>query len=310
MKQSLLITGGTGFIGTHLRNHLDQRQIDFKYTTRRKTNDLRAIQIPDITEKINWAEALEDIETVIHLAGRAHVLNETSSNALEVFRQVNTKPTLHLAEQMIKHNSRRLVFVSTIGVNGDRTPPDTPFTENSPIEPSRPYAAAKYEAEQGLAGLQSNLEIVIVRPPLVYGPHAPGNFAQLVRLVESGIPLPLGDTQNRRSLVSVQNLCDFLLTCATHSMASNETFLVSDRHNLSTTDILQNVAHALGRPARLFTVPRPIIKTMLKLLQRERIFHQLFGSLTVDSSKAQRLLGWQPPLSVKQSFAALKANST
>jgi len=307
----ILVTGATGFIGQNLCPIISQQGLPFRAAVRRAVPNMpSSIQVGEIDGATDWSEALDGIDSVIHLAGRAHVLKDVSTDPLAEFRRVNTDGTLNLAKQMVENGCKRLVFVSTIGVNGDATPIDQPFTEDSTPNPQLPYALAKWEAEQGLEGFKDRLEIVVVRPPLVYGPNAPGNFGQLVRWIERGVPLPLGSARNQRSLIAVQNLCDFLIQCAQHPNVAGETFLVSDGEDLSTPELLESVARALGRRVTLFPVPEIILRLPLRLLGRERIVDQLFGSLVVDSSKARGLLNWSPPLSVYEAIRTLKPEAT
>jgi nucleoside-diphosphate-sugar epimerase len=306
MTPSLLVTGATGFIGSHLRAMLAQRDISATYAVRRPTEAIpRTITVGEVDGKTNWSLALQGVETVIHLAARAHVLNEDHPQPIEEYRRVNTRGTARLAEAMITHGCRRLVFVSSIGVNGDSTPIDEPFTEQSPPAPQQPYARAKWEAEQHLHTLHDQLEVVTVRPPLVYGPNAPGNFARLIRWVQKGLPLPLGAVHNRRSFIAVQNLCDFLIHCAQQPAAARETFLISDDETVSTTELLRRVGRSLGQPVRLLPVPPSLLRLGLSAVGRGEMARKLLGSLVVDSSKARSTLGWQPPLTLDEALATL-----
>ena len=306
MTAPLLITGATGFIGQHLYRIMSEDGQPLRCALRRPVSNFSdTVQVGDIDGTTDWQEALHNVELVIHLAGRAHILKENSGDPLSEFRRVNVQGALRLAQQMIDQGCRRLVYVSSIGVNGDLTPINQPFTEMSPPAPQMPYALAKWEAEQQLELLKSQLEIVIVRPPLVYGPGAPGNFGRLLRLVRRGLPLPLGAAHNRRSLVAVQNLCDFLRHCAQHPAAAGELFLISDGEDLSTPDLLRRMATALDCPLRLLPVPESLLRLPLRAAGRERMLNQLFGSLLVDSSKARQQLEWQPLLTMDQALSAL-----
>ena len=315
MKAPVLVTGSNGFIGTHLRRMMASHNIAGRYAVRASAeatvigSDPEQVLIGDIDEQTDWREALAGVEVVIHLAGRAHILRETHADPLKAFRQVNTAGTLRLAEQMREMGCRRLVFVSTIGVNGDSTPIDQPFTEMSTPAPAMPYALAKWEAERGLDRFRDELEIVILRPPLVYGAGAAGNFGRLLRLVQSGIPLPLGAARNLRSLVAVQNLCDFVLLCAQHPLAAGESYLISDGEDLSTPQLLRAMAAASGRSIRLLPIPEALMRLPLRAVGRERIVNQLFGSLVVDSSKARESLGWRPIVTVQEALAALQEDA-
>ena len=307
MISSCLITGATGFIGHHLYRWMSKQGETVRCAVRRPSQAFAdAVEVGEIHGETDWRQALVGVDTVIHLAARAHVLKETSRDPLVEFRRVNVEGTLRLAEQMIEQGCRRLIFVSTIGVNGDSTSVDRPFTELSPPAPHMPYAVAKWEAEKQLQQLKDQLEIVIVRPPLVYGANAPGNFGRLVRYVKRGIPLPLGSACNRRSFVAVQNLCDFLSCCVYHPAAVGETFLISDGEDLSTPELLRCLGTTFNRPVRLLPVPEILLRLPLRAAGRERLVNQLFGSLVVDSSKARTTLDWTPPLSVNQALAKLR----
>jgi len=256
----------------------------------------------ELGSQTEWLPALEGVTSVVHCAARAHVMRDTTTDPLAEFRRVNVDGTLNLARQAAQGGVKRFVFVSSIGVNGAVTS-DVPFTADDRPAPHSPYAQSKFEAEQGLHRLaeETGLDVVIIRPPLVYGPGAPGNFGALVRAVRRGWPLPLGTvTGNRRSLVAIDNLVDLILTCLVHPAATNQTFLVSDGEDLSTADLLQHLGAAMGRPARLLPVPMRVLALGAKLLGKPEIFQSLCSSLQVDMSKTRDLLGWQPPIGVDE----------
>jgi UDP-4-keto-D-QuiNAc 4-reductase len=300
----ILVTGADGFIGQTLCPVLERAGHRVR----------KAIWLPlpsadqdwfvsgDIGPDTDWSEALTGIDTVIHLAGRAHILKETAPDPLAEFRRVNVEGTRRLAQMAANSGVKRLVFISSIGVNGSSTPYDQPFTEESPAAPHNPYARSKWEAEQALQSIaqKTGLEIVIVRPPLVYGPGVKANFLQLLTWVQRGIPLPLGYVRNRRSLIGVQNLADFLRCAAEHPAAANQVFLVSDGDDLSTTELIRRMARALNRPARLVPVPAQLVNLPARMLGKEKLIEQLWGSLAVNMQKAHDLLRWTPPLSVDE----------
>jgi nucleoside-diphosphate-sugar epimerase len=236
----------------------------------------------------------------VHTAARAHVLNDRVTDPLAEFRRVNTVGTLRLAEQAAATGVKRFVFVSSIGVNGVQTSIGKPFSEATQPKPHNAYALSKWEAEQGLMRIadETGLEVVIIRPPLVYGCNAPGNFGSLMRAVQRGWPLPLGAVHNQRSLVALDNLVDFIVTCITHPQAANQTFLVSDGQDLSTTELVRGMAQAAGVPARLLPVPVWALQAGATLLGKGDAVQRLCGNLQVDISKARNLLGWTPPVSV------------
>jgi nucleoside-diphosphate-sugar epimerase len=237
-------------------------------------------------------------EAIAHLAGRAHVIRETGADSTDVFRRVNVAGTLMLARLAAAAGTRRFVYVSSIKVNGD----EGMYTEADPPSPCGPYGASKLEAEIGLRELaaRTGLEVVIVRPPLVYGPGVKANFRALSQAVAMGIPLPLGSAHNRRSLIALDNLVDFLVAVLTHPAAAGETFLVSDGNDLSTAELIRGLAHALRRSPRLVSVPPPLLLAVAAVLRRRDVTQRLLGSLQVDMSKARRLLGWTPPISVEE----------
>ena len=257
--------------------------------------------VEDIASHTDWLLPLQGCETVIHLAARVHVLTDRAVEPLEAFRSVNVQGTLNLARQAAASGIRRFVFVSSIGVNGVETY-DVPFSENTIPAPHSPYALSKYEAEAELMKLASKtgIEVVVVRPPLVYGPNAPGNFGTLMRWLLRGVPLPLGAIGNQRSYVSLANLVDLIVTCAGHPAAANQLFLVSDGEDLSTTGLLRRLAQALGKPARLVPVPVEVLKFAASVVGKPELAQRLCGNLQVDISKARSLLGWKPPLPVDE----------
>lgn len=257
------------------------------------------IQVDAIGPHTDWSGKLDGIDTVIHLAGRVHVMKETTDDPLSAFRYVNTAGTEHLARTAAKTGVRRLLYVSTIKVNGGRTI-GAPFTEEDEPAPEDPYAISKWEAEQALQRIsaETGLQTVVVRPPLVYGPGVKGNFLRLMQWVDKGIPLPLSMVRNRRSLIALDNLVDVLVRCIESPQAAGQTFLVADGEDLSTPELIRSIAKALGRRARLFPFPSILLRLGTKLLMMEGVSNRLFGSLVVDSSKVKNLLSWGPPVSV------------
>ncbi|AOF87746.1 3-beta hydroxysteroid dehydrogenase/isomerase family protein [Hydrogenophaga sp. RAC07] len=240
---------------------------------------------------------------VLHLAARVHVMDDPSADPLTAFRQTNTAGTLHLARQAAAVGVRRFVFVSSIKVNGECTAAGQPFTATDAPAPQDPYGISKMEAEQGLRQIaaETGMEVVIIRPPLVYGPGVKANFASLMRAVQRGIPLPLASvTHNRRSFVALDNLVDVLITCVDHPAAANQTFLVSDGEDLSTTDLLRRLGHAMNKPARLFPVPPSLLQFGANLLGKGDMAQRLLGNLQVDIDHTRNTLNWTPPLSVDE----------
>jgi UDP-glucose 4-epimerase len=250
----------------------------------------------------DWTAALDGVSAVIHCAARVHVMADTAADPLEEFRHVNVQGTLNLARQAAAAGVRRFVFVSSIKVNGEATQPGAPFTADDAPAPLDAYGVSKMEAEQGLRELaaQTGMEVIIIRPPLVYGPGVKANFAAKMRWLQRGVPLPLGAIHNQRSLVALDNLVDLIVTCLTHPAAANQTFLVSDGEDVSTSELLRRMGQALDRPARLLPVPQSWLKLAAAMVGKSDVAQRLCGSLQVDISKTRQLLSWTPPLSLDQ----------
>ena len=303
-QQGMLITGANGFVGRALCVMAVNRGMAVRGAIRSPcalTTGVENLVVGNIDNSTNWQDVLRSCEVVVHLAARVHVMQEAAGDPLAEFRRVNVQGTLNLARQAATAGVRRFVFISSIGVNGAQTF-QQPFTDQGQVAPHSPYAVSKYEAELVLEALavETGMEVVIIRPPLVYGPGAPGNFGSLMRWLRRGVPLPLGAIHNRRSMVALDNLVDLILTCIDHPAAANQTFLVSDGEDLSTTQLLQRLGRALGKPARLIPVPAILLKAGAALVGKPAIAQRLCGSLQVDISKTQQLLGWTPPLSVDE----------
>jgi nucleoside-diphosphate-sugar epimerase len=301
----VLITGANGFVGRALVARLDDKPDCTAVCAVRDPKGLAAVpvkvvQIPDLTANTDWSAALSGVEVVVHTAARVHVMNEQSADPLAEFRRVNVEGTLALARQAATAGVRRFVFLSSIKVNGEATEPGKPFTADQPPAPVDPYGISKLEAEQGLQELaaETGMDVVIIRPVLVYGPGVKGDFRSMLGWLRRGIPLPLGAIDNRRSLVALDNLVDLIMTCTTHPAASNQVFLVSDDEDMSTTLLLQRMARAMATSSRLIPVPAGLIKAVAALLGRGDIAQRLCGSLQVDISKTKERLQWQPPVSV------------
>ncbi len=314
MSDKLLITGANGFVGQALCAELLRRGYAVRGAARSQTA-LADLAVPgtvvgEVDANTDWFEALEGVGTVVHLAARAHVMRDKVASPLAEFRRVNVQGTLNLARQAAATGVRRFVFVSSIGVNGAETF-QQPYTALDSASPHSPYAVSKYEAELGLQALaaETGMEVVIIRPPLVYGPNAPGNFGSLMRWLQRGVPLPLGAIHNQRSLVALDNLVDLLVTCITHPAAANQTFLVSDGEDVSTTELLRRMGQALGRPARLVPVPVSWLKLVAALVGKQDVAQRLCGSLQVDIEKTRRLLGWAPPLSLDEGLRRAAGNT-
>ena len=259
-------------------------------------NGAEKVLVGEITGETDWSDALQGIDVVIHLAARVHVMQEKSSDPLAEFRKVNVEGTLRLAEDAAKAGVKRLVYVSSIKVNGEATF-DRPFSESDEPNPQDPYGISKHEAEMALQKIsaETGLEVVIVRPPLVYGPGVGGNFARMLGWIEKGIPLPLGSVRNRRSMIYVENLADALIHCATRPEAANETFLVSDAETVSTPELVRILSEKMGVKPAIFPFPPALLAMLGKLAGKSAEIERLTGSLEIDSSRIRERLGWQPP---------------
>jgi nucleoside-diphosphate-sugar epimerase len=310
-QPTCLITGASGFVGRTLLQTLHERQWTCRAVLRQPRPNRADKPSPVHTDFITangidaetqWAPALDGMATVVHLAARVHVMADASAAPLADFRAVNVGGTLALARQAASAGVQRFVFVSSVKVNGESSSTHQALRELDAPTPQDPYAISKHEAEIGLRQIatETGMEVVIIRPPLVYGPGVKANFAALMNAIAKGTPLPLGALNNRRSLVGLDNLVDFIITCLTHTAAANETFLVSDGEDLSTTELARRLGIALNRPARLIPVPATWLMAGARLLGRRAAAERLCGNLQVDITKARTLLGWAPPISVDE----------
>ncbi len=308
----ILVSGSNGFIGAALCKELIRGRHSLVYTVRKSTGSETGFVSGQIDGSTLWSAALSGCNTVVHLAARVHVLRDTVRDSLAAFRQVNVDGTLNLARQAAASGVRRFIYLSSIKVNGEATEsfcshlyPDRKrscFREDDNIDPQDKYALSKWEAEQGLLRIaqETDMEIVIIRPPLVYGPGVKANFLTMMQWLHKGVPLPLGAIQNKRSLVALDNLVDLIVTCLDHPAAANQVFLAGDGEDLSTPDLLRRLGSALGKPARLLPVPVSLLKVGAAILGRRDIAQRLCESLQVDISKARNVLGWKPPISVDE----------
>jgi nucleoside-diphosphate-sugar epimerase len=258
--------------------------------------------IGDIGRDTDWRASLDGIDTIFHLAGRAHVIKETETDALGAFRSVNVEGTACLVSAARAAGVRRFVHVSSVGVLGNATRGSV-FDENSQPAPYNAYAASKWEAEQRLARVSNDIEVVIVRPPLVYGEGNGGNFLRLLKLVDKGLPLPLGSADGIRSMIYVGNLVDALLLCATHPRASGQTYLLRDDESVSTAEVVAKLGRLMGRSPRLLTVPRSLVGLAARIAGKSADVGRLFSPLIVDDKKIRRELGWSPPVLLDEGFA-------
>jgi len=315
-SHSVLITGANGFVGKQLCTEL-LRQGQFVRAAMRLERveslvleNIETVPIGILDGKTDWTNALLGINVVIHLAARVHVMKDNAVDSLDELRKVNVEGVWNLARQSAEAGVRRFIFISSIKVNGEGTLLGYPYTVKDQPAPVDPYGISKFEAEEALRQLadETGMEVVIIRPPLVYGPGVKANFYSMMHWLEKGVPLPLGAIYNKRSFVALDNLVDLIITCIDHPAAANRTFLAADGEDLSTTELLQRMSKALGKPAKLIPVPIWILKTAAILLGKRDMAQRLCNSLQVDISEARDLLGWQPSVSVDDALKKTAAD--
>lgn len=301
----MLVTGGSGFIGQAMLARLaGERHMIVRTAVRRDSPGAlvgaERILVGEICDTTSWSKALENVSCVIHLAARVHIMRDRAADPLAEYRRVNVEGTLNLARQSAKAGVRRFIYLSSLKVNGEVGS----FTETDLAAPQDAYAISKHEAEQGLRVIaaETGMAVVIIRPPLVYGPGVKANFCQLIIWLRRGVPLPLGAIQNKRSFVGLDNLVDFILTCSWHPAAANRTFLVSDGEDLSTPDLIRRLAQVMDCPARLLPVPESVLLMGATLLGKRAVAQRLLESLQADNSCARQMLNWVPPVSVDEGF--------
>lgn len=299
-----LVTGASGFVGRALCAELLAREQSVRAVLRTESNlpgNIEQVLIKSVHSKTDWTEALQGIDVVVHLAARVHIMHDDADHPLEEFRRVNVAGTEHLARSAAANGVKRLVYVSSIKVNGESTSKGKKMIETDVPSPQDPYGISKMEAEQALlrTAQETGLEVVIVRPPLVYGAGVKGNFAQMLKVLAKNVPLPLNSVENQRSLVYVGNLVDALILCATHPAAVGQTYLVSDGEDISTPDLLRQLGAAMGHPARLLPCPLILLKLAAQLVGKSGQIDRLLGSLQIDNRKIRNELNWAPPYSLE-----------
>lgn len=298
----VLVTGANGFVGRSVVHQLSEAGYEVVPVIREPYGLKNEKLVGNIDSKTDWKEILSGTDVIVHLAARVHVMNEKSNSPLESFREVNTEGTLNLAKQAVEVGVKRIIFLSSIKVNGEYTKAGKAFSADDISAPTDPYGQSKWEAERGLLELSksSGIEVVIIRPPLVYGPSVKANFLSLLRLVERGFPLPLGAIHNNRSLVALDNLVDLIKLCLEHPKAKDQVFLVSDGEDLSTTELVKRIARALNRSARLISIPTFLLRLGASVFGKKEVARRLLDNLQVDIKKTRDLLGWSPKVSLDE----------
>ncbi len=309
----ILITGANGFIGHAILTHLRKMGQYPASGCIRARNLIKMLDddclftVGELNAETDWFNALRDQQVVIHTAARAHIMKDGVKDPLAEYRRVNVEGSLNLAKQAAKAGVKRFIFISSIKTNGEGGRDGHVYIHDDQPAPEDSYGISKAEAESGLKkiAVETGMDVVIIRPTLVYGPGVKGNFSALIRLARRGLPLPLGAIHNCRSMVALDNLIDLIITCIDHPNAANQTFLVSDDHDVSTTELLQKMAHAFGKKARLLPIPMSWIRRVASLLGKKAVADRLCGSLQVDITHTKETLGWKPPVTMEQQLAKI-----
>lgn len=306
-KTLVLVTGANGFVGSDVMRKLNETGVKQCVGAIRNASTVESfrgsyVSVGDIDGQTDWRSALNDVDTVVHTAAVTYRGGQIGEEQESVLTEVNVEGALALARQAAERGVRRFIFLSSVKVHGEESLPGKPFLVADPENPQDAYAASKWQAEQGLREIarRSAMDVVVIRPPLVYGPGVKGNFASLIKVVAKGIPVPFGAIENRRSLISVQNLVDLIVRCIDHPAAANNTFLVSDNEDVSTPELLRKLGGAMGSTPRLVAVPPKLLLWGLGLLGKRDTGRRLLSSLQVDITDTVSLLGWEPPVSLPQ----------
>ncbi len=307
--KTVLVTGANGFVGRALVAHLSTlSQYVVKQSVRQVKNGItfdRHTVVATLSAEADWTNALVGVSLVVHTAAMTRSVADNNRSPADDIDEVNVSGTLNLARQAALTGTKRFVFISSIKVFGEESLHACPFAESDACVPRDAYAVSKMKAEQGLRQIAENsaMEVVIIRAPLIYGPGVSANFKMLIRMVSHGIPLPLRAVNNRRSLLAIDNLVDFILLCLEHPLAANEIFSISDGEDLSTPELVRRIGRSLNMPVRMFAIPVPILKAAAVILGKRNMFQKLCGTLQVDIAKSKRILGWKPPVSVDDALS-------
>ncbi len=303
----VLITGATGFIGgAFLAKAASESRFSVRAALRTdlqfSTRGIETVLVEGLTATADWKKAVQGCDAVVHAAARVHVMQETSADPLVAFRSINVQGTLNLARQAADAGVKRFIFLSSIKVNGEETFPGLRYAADDLPAPADPYGVSKYEAEKELLQLmmKTGMEVVIIRPPLVYGPEVKANFYRLLQLTHKSPFLPFGSVHNSRSMVYIGNLVSAITSCLNHAKAAGEIFLVSDGEDVSTAELVRKISIAMRRKTLLLPVPPTLLKAMFSLAAKKAVIERLTGSLCVDSSKTRKVLNWQPPYTLDQ----------
>ena len=305
-SSKILVTGATGFLGSLLVVRMKENGLSCISAVRDSTAIHPQICVGEIGPKTDWTSALVGVDVVIHLAARAHVMVDEEVDPLAIYRRVNVGGTENLAKQSATAGVKRFIFISSVKVNGESTTGFEAFSESHLAAPEDPYGLSKLEAEDGLRQVakETGMEVVIIRPPLIYGVGVKANFLSLLKLASTPFPLPFGSIDNRRSMIYAGNLVDFIIKCVDYPAAANQTFLISDGDDVSLRSLITLMRSEFGRPPRLFSIPIALFKLVGLCMGRKHMVDRLVGDLQIDSSKARNLLKWEPPYSVERGIAA------
>jgi UDP-glucose 4-epimerase len=304
VKNKILLTGSSGFLGSIILQRIKNK--DVVLIGRSNTLNQSNFFCKELARYELYSDCLNDVEVVVHCAARAHIMNEEVADSLSEYRRINVDGTLNLARQAVEAGVKRFIYISSIKVNGESTSGSASFTEDDIAKPLDPYGVSKFEAEEGLKNIafQTGMEVVIIRPPLVYGTGVKANFLNLLKLSSTGLPLPFVMVNNNRSMVYVENLVNFIVRCIDHPAAANQTFLISDNHDLSLSGLIKLIRTSMNKPLRLIPVPVFLFRLAGLIFRKKDMVDRLVGDLQVDSNKAMTLLDWKPPYTVEQGIQA------